>query len=54
MNLIEVSNYGYERYFNTWGWFTLAEGISGGVQWKINGIVTIITETYQKGSSSPT
>ena len=24
----------------------------GGVQWKINGKVTIITETYQKGSSS--
>ena len=26
----------------------------GGVQWKINGKVTIITETYQKGSSSQT
>jgi hypothetical protein len=26
----------------------------GGVQWKINGKVTIITETYQKGSSSKT
>ena len=24
----------------------------GGVQWKINGKVTITTETYQKGSSS--
>ena len=24
----------------------------GGVQWKINGKVTIITETYQKGSTS--
>jgi hypothetical protein len=26
----------------------------GGVQWKINGKVTITTETYQKGSSSKT
>ena len=26
----------------------------GGVQWKINGKVTIITETYQKGSTSKT
>ena len=26
----------------------------GGVQWKINGKVTITTETYQKGSSSQT
>lgn len=26
----------------------------GGVQWKINGKVTINTETYQKGSSSQT
>jgi hypothetical protein len=26
----------------------------GGVQWKINGKVTIITETYQKGSGSKT
>ena len=24
----------------------------GGVQWKINGKVTVTTETYQKGSSS--
>ena len=26
----------------------------GGVQWKINGKVTITTETYQKGSTSKT
>jgi len=26
----------------------------GGVQWKINGKVTITTETYQKGSNSKT
>jgi hypothetical protein len=26
----------------------------GGVQWKINGKVTITTETYQKGSSNHT
>jgi hypothetical protein len=26
----------------------------GGVQWKVNGKVTITTETYQKGSTSKT